>query len=145
MVDRSVLEQAFLEGGSVLYRGQIITHPDGLPTEMELAEGDKDRQSAVLAKMEADLAARHAELDAIKAQMNQAPKPAPAVSLPAPTVPTEGEGEEQPKTPEDLRARLESLTIAELKAEAEEAGITIPSSAERKADIVDFLLSQVKE
>ena len=143
-VPRSVLEQALREGGTVLLSGNhpragtIIRHIAELPSELEFAAaaGDEERRDVLLAQMEADIAAKTAELETLRAQLGAAPTGAENPPAPAPK-PESGDA--------GLRARLEALTIAELRAEAEAAGIVVPASVDRKAELVDFLLDQAKE
>jgi capsule polysaccharide export protein KpsE/RkpR len=126
-VPRQVLEQAIREGGSVLIEGRIFTRLQDLPSDLELAKGDDDRQAAIIAQMEADLQAKQAELDAVKAQLKQSSTP-PA---------------SDPKS--DLKKRLEGLTKDELLAEVKAAGINLPSEVNTKAEIVAYLVEQDKE
>jgi hypothetical protein len=123
MVDRKVLEQAIREGGSVLIEGRIITRLEDLPSNMELAKGDEDRQAAILAQMEADLQAKQAELDALKAKLK------PAASEP-------------PSQKSDFQKQLEGRTKEELLAEVKAEGIELPEGVNTKAEIVAFLVSQ---
>jgi hypothetical protein len=135
MVERAVLEKAFAEGGSVLINGVIITRIEDLPSEFELAEGDAGRQAAVLAQEEADLAAAQERVARLRAQVksNQSGKQGT----------TDPQAERAAHSPSaELRANLEALTVAELGAEADAAGIEVPSTLTRKADIIDFILHE---
>lgn len=126
MIDRKRMQQAFDEGGSVLINGKIVMRAEDLPSDLELAAGDTDRQAAILAQMEADMQAKQAEIDAIKAQLKQSSTPQTPQS--------------HPKS--DLQKRLEGLTKDELLAEVKAAGIDIPSEVNTKAEIVAFLVAQ---
>ena len=142
MVSRQILEQAFAEGGSVLMSGKdnplagkILLRPEDLPSDLDLAANDPDRQRAILAQMEADIAAKQAEIEALRQQLG---------ADPAKTADTVRHTQEQ----DDLaavREQLEKLTVAELRAEADKEGIVLPASVDRKADIVEFLLTAAKE
>lgn len=134
MVSRSVLEQAFAEGGSVLMSGKdnpmagiILLRPEDLPSDLELAANDPDRQRAILAQLEADLAAKQAEIEALRGQMGASP------------------AEQEPDDLAALREQLEKMTVAELRAEAEKDGIALPASVDRKAEIIAYLLTAARE
>lgn len=58
---------------------------------------------------------------------------------------TPGSGSGSPDNGAALRARLEALTVEEIKAEAEMAGITIPSNVTKKAEIIHYLVQQAQE
>jgi hypothetical protein len=143
MVNRAILEQAFAEGGSVLIKGEIITRPEDLPSDLELAEGDSGRQAAILAQMEAELAAKQAELDAFKAQRQTGTEPTEKGDSKKPTGTGQTATETDPEA--EMRARLESLTVEELRAEAAAEGIHIPAIITKKGELVNFLIVQAKE
>jgi hypothetical protein len=42
---RAGMEQAIKDGGSVMYKGKILTSLDQLPSEADLAAGDSQRES----------------------------------------------------------------------------------------------------
>jgi hypothetical protein len=128
MVERAILEKAFAEGGSVLLNGRIIMRLEDLPSEFELAEGDAERQAAVLAQEEAELAARQERVARLRAQVKSQR--------------TSASG--KPSEEAALRANLEAMTVAELRAEAEAEGITVPASVDKKSDLVDFLVAQAQ-
>jgi len=142
MVSRQILEQAFAEGGSVLMSGKdnplagkILLRPEDLPSDLDLAANDPDRQRAILAQMEADIAAKQAEIEALRQQLG---------ADPAKTADT-GRSTLEADDLAALREQLEKLTVAELRAEADKEGIVLPASVDRKADIVEFLLTAAKE
>ena len=153
-VPRQVFETAFAEGGSVLIHsrngGMPITNPADMPSEFEMAEGDAGRQAAILATLEADLAAQQARIEAIKQQMEQEKASSAgmgqevavhAPKQPSPMPATGHQAEQAAQSPSaELRTKLEAMTIAELTAEAEAAQIAIPSDVTKKADIIAFLL-----
>jgi hypothetical protein len=127
---REVYERHFAEGGSVLLPGgRHIMRLEDMPSEFELAEGDAGRQSAILAQEEADLAARQERVARLRAQVQSASDAG-------------GKKTDKPDPQADLRTKLEALTVAELGAEADAAGVMIPADVTRKADIVDFLLKE---
>lgn len=151
MVSREVLDRAFAEGGSVLIHGLNnglpITNPADLPSDLELAQDDPDRQRAILAQMEADHAAKDAEIAALRQQLEggsgasgEALRHTQEGSANSTVDTSKSDGGEA-----DLRARLEGLTIAQILAEAETAKIEVPASIERKADIIEFVVNAAKE
>jgi hypothetical protein len=68
---RAQMEQAIQAGGSVLWRGQILTHVAQLPSEADLAAGDPALEAAASAALDAQILALTRE----KAQLDLARQP----------------------------------------------------------------------
>ena len=127
------IKQVFKEGGTILDKGKIYRSLAEIPSAYERAKGDEDRQSAILAQMEADIAAKQAEVEALKAQLK------PAGSEPA----EQTAAEEAAATEKaNLKKHLESLNKDELLAEVQAAKITLPADVNTKSEIITFLLTQ---
>ena len=59
--DRKEMEAAIREGGSVLYAGRIVARAEELPSKAELARGDAEKEAAVAAEIDAQIAALSAQ------------------------------------------------------------------------------------
>lgn len=109
---RKQMEQVLAQGGSVLYNGQVITQADALPTDADLAAGDPTREQALVAKLQADIAAKNAELESLrKSTQSQAP----------------------------AAKKLDDMNVAELDAYAKEHNLTFPAEADTKAKKLEVL------
>lgn len=75
------MEQAIQAGGSVLWRGQILTHVAQLPSEAELAAGDPALEAAASSALDAQILALTRE----KARLDLASQPAIAPTTIVPT------------------------------------------------------------
>jgi hypothetical protein len=65
-LSREEMERVIREGGSVLYQGRIVARVEDLPNEVDLAQGDAEKQAAVRAAIDAQitaLTAQRAQLD----------------------------------------------------------------------------------
>ena len=59
--DRKEMEAAIQEGGSVLYAGRVVSRAEDLPSEVELARGDAEKEAVVAARIDAQIAALSAQ------------------------------------------------------------------------------------
>lgn len=66
MLSRSEMEAIIAGGGSVLHGGRIITRVADLPSELDLAAGDPEREAAAAAELEQRIAALEAQLARVR-------------------------------------------------------------------------------
>lgn len=78
MMTRAEMEAVIARGGSVSYKGLIITRVANLPTEADLAEGDSTRSAAVVQSLDQQIAGLLAQ----RAQLTGSPPAAPVEDPP---------------------------------------------------------------
>jgi len=88
---REGMVDAIKKGGSVLYKGEIITREEELPDEAEITEGDAEAAEAALAGLDAHMAA----LAGQRAALERSAKGGTAKA--APTTAAHGHAAEKPK------------------------------------------------
>ena len=82
-ITREEMGYIVANGGSVLYKGQVITSQDQLHSKLELAGDNEEDQKVYAQEMEAEIKRQQAQLDAAKkaAEESKAEK-AKAVAAP---------------------------------------------------------------
>jgi hypothetical protein len=68
LLSRTQMEAAIAEGGSVLHKGQVISHKDHLPSDADLAAGDPERERDVIHAMRQQIRAQQDLLDDLTAR-----------------------------------------------------------------------------
>lgn len=116
-ISRQRMEETIRGGGSVMVGSRIIDNIRDLPSEVELAKGDKTATQSV----RESLLAKRAETERQIAELDAAGTPTGEDSTGEPTV-----------------IDLETLTVAQLKEVAEERQIPLTADM-KKADIVDAI------
>lgn len=82
------LKAIIAAGGSVLHRGQVISHPDQLPAPEDLAAGNPDEEAAVASALDAQIAVLQARRAGMGAAASS-PTPRSGAGT-APSAPDEG-------------------------------------------------------
>jgi hypothetical protein len=67
MMTRARMEEVIRGGGSVMLGERIISKVEELPSEVELAKGDPEREQQVQQSIEAQIEDLHKKLDELKA------------------------------------------------------------------------------
>ncbi len=68
LLSRQDMEALLLQGGSVLYRGRVITREVDLPTLAELAQGDPVAETAAVATLQEQIDRLQAQLATLTIQ-----------------------------------------------------------------------------
>jgi hypothetical protein len=79
---RAQLEQIIKSGGSVILNGRHIDRLEDLPSESELAVGDRERAQAAIRANDDQIATLTRERQKLKAQLDAAPNQPPAPETP---------------------------------------------------------------
>jgi hypothetical protein len=92
MLSRNQMEQVIRSGGSVLHGGRILTKPEHLPTDADLAVGNPEQEALAAAALEAQIAALQAQHD----RLTQSRMPKTGTVAPSPESPPTLQGTVQP-------------------------------------------------
>lgn len=119
------MKQRIGEGKSVLYKNRIISSVDKLPTAVQMATTDEEKQKAS-ADLDAQIANLQKQKDSLGGSTDSKMDGARTGSPP-------------PTDSDDTQEELMKHTRAELLEKAKEAGVTVEESA-TKAEITQAIL-----
>lgn len=131
LISRAAMVAAIKEGGSVHYKGALITRLENLPSEAELAVGDPAQEQQALTDLQKEIAgleARKAALQSQVSQQAQANQQAADASA--------ASGGTQTPPPADPDKVLASLNLEQLKAVAQESGVADIDKLTKPADLI---------
>lgn len=133
LISRAAMVAAIKEGGSVHYKGALITRLENLPSEAELAVGDPVQEQQALTDLQKEIAGLEARKAALQAQANQQ---AQVSQQAADADKSAAGGAGQTPPPVDPDKVLASLNLEQLKAVAQESGVADIDKLTKPADLI---------